>query len=97
MSNAPGNHFSTGSAEYAAHRPRYPLALASELARISPGHTLALDCACGTGQLSTLLARHFDAVVATDASPSQIERRAVHELGMQPPALEQVVFWEEIP
>jgi cell division protein FtsL len=31
------------------------------------------------------------------AGPSQIERRAVQELGMQPPVLEQVVFWEEIP
>lgn len=31
------------------------------------------------------------------ASPSQVERRAVEELGMQPPALEQVVFWEELP
>ena len=31
------------------------------------------------------------------ASPSQIERRAVSELGMQAPALEQVVFWEELP
>jgi len=31
------------------------------------------------------------------AGPSQIEQRAVRELGMQPPALEQVVFWEEIP
>lgn len=31
------------------------------------------------------------------AGPSQIERRAVQELGMQLPALEQVVFWEEIP
>ena len=31
------------------------------------------------------------------ASPQQIERRAVEELGMQPPALEQVVFWEELP
>ena len=31
------------------------------------------------------------------ASPSQIERRAVAELGMQPPALEQVIFWEELP
>lgn len=30
------------------------------------------------------------------ASPSQIERRAVEELGMQAPALEQVVFWEEL-
>lgn len=31
------------------------------------------------------------------AGPSQIEQRAFHELGMQQPALEQVVFWEEIP
>lgn len=31
------------------------------------------------------------------ASPLQIERRAAKELGMQAPALEQVVFWEELP
>lgn len=31
------------------------------------------------------------------ASPPQIEQRAASELGMQPPALEQVVFWEELP
>jgi cell division protein FtsL len=31
------------------------------------------------------------------ASPAQIERRALKELGMQAPALEQVVFWEELP
>ncbi|RPH53184.1 hypothetical protein EHM82_08825 [bacterium] len=31
------------------------------------------------------------------ASPPQIERRATDELGMQAPALEQVVFWEELP
>jgi cell division protein FtsL len=31
------------------------------------------------------------------ASPSLVERRAVKELGLQPPALEQVVFWEELP
>jgi cell division protein FtsL len=31
------------------------------------------------------------------ASPYQVERRAVRELGMQPPTLEQVVFWEELP
>jgi len=31
------------------------------------------------------------------ASPSQIERRAVKELGLQSPALEQVIFWEELP
>ena len=31
------------------------------------------------------------------ASPSRIEARAAGELHMQPPALEQVVFWEELP
>ncbi len=31
------------------------------------------------------------------ASPSQIQRRAAKELGMQAPALDQVVFWEELP
>ena len=31
------------------------------------------------------------------ASPSQIQQRAVEELGMQAPSLEQVVFWEELP
>ncbi|HVT61320.1 MAG TPA: cell division protein FtsL [Thermoanaerobaculia bacterium] len=30
------------------------------------------------------------------ASPQQIEQRAVRELGMRPPALEQVIFWEEL-
>ena len=31
------------------------------------------------------------------AGPQQIEKRADRELGMQPPALTQVVFWEELP
>lgn len=31
------------------------------------------------------------------AGPSQIEARAEKELGMRSPALEQVVFWEELP
>jgi len=31
------------------------------------------------------------------ASPSRIEQRAVGELAMQSPALEQMVFWEELP
>jgi cell division protein FtsL len=41
--------------------------------------------------------RQFRLEAAYLASPSQVERRAVQELGMQPPALEQVVFWEEMP
>ena len=31
------------------------------------------------------------------ASPTRIEQRAVAELGLQSPSLEQVIFWEELP
>jgi cell division protein FtsB len=31
------------------------------------------------------------------AGPQQVEKRAAAELGMQPPALTQVLFWEELP
>jgi uncharacterized protein (DUF1786 family) len=31
------------------------------------------------------------------ASPQEVERRAVEELGLSHPTLEQVVFWEELP
>ena len=31
------------------------------------------------------------------ANPHQVEQRAVDELGMHAPNLEQVVFWEELP
>ena len=67
------DHFSSSAAGYAAYRPTYPTQLVDELARISPGNALALDCGCGTGQLSVLLARRFENVVATDASAAQIE------------------------
>lgn len=66
------NHFISGSDEYAVYRPVYPRELVDELVRISPGNRLALDCACGTGQLSVLLAERFEEVVAIDSSPSQI-------------------------
>ncbi len=72
------DHFSTGSADYAAYRPTYPMALVDELVKISPGHKQALDCGCGTGQLSVLLAQRFDAVLATDASATQITQAQQH-------------------
>lgn len=67
------DHFSSGSENYAAHQPTYPIELIDKLANISPGHGLAFDCGCGTGQLNVLLAERFDKVVATDASAAQIE------------------------
>lgn len=66
------DHFSERSADYAIHRPGYPMALVEVLADASPATGLALDCGCGTGQLAVLLARRFDRVVALDASPQQI-------------------------
>lgn len=72
------DHFSTHAAAYAAHRPRYPEALAAYLASVAPATGLALDCGCGTGQLSTLLAGRFGRVVATDPSGRQIAAAEPH-------------------
>ena len=78
MSNTPfKDHFSSGSAGYATYRPTYPMQLVEELAKISPAQNLALDCGCGSGQLSVLLAEKFKSVVATDASATQIENAQV--------------------
>lgn len=73
------DHFSTRSGDYAQYRPGYPLALIDYLAGLAPGRDLALDCGCGTGQLSVLLAEAFSRVMATDASPQQIENATPHE------------------
>src|SRR3712207_1092083 len=72
------DHFSARSADYAAYRPTYPAALVDDLAGLCAATELALDAGCGTGQLSVLLARRFEQVVATDASPQQIERAEAH-------------------
>jgi SAM-dependent methyltransferase len=72
------DHFSEGAAAYAAHRPTYPAGLVDFLARLAPARRLAWDSGCGSGQLSVLLAGGFERVVATDASPEQIERAAPH-------------------
>ncbi|MDB6136311.1 MAG: putative methyltransferase [Verrucomicrobiales bacterium] len=73
------DHFSHGSANYAAHRPTYPMALVDFLAGLCPARGHALDCGCGTGQLSVLLAERFDQVTATDASVSQIRQAQARE------------------
>jgi DNA-binding transcriptional LysR family regulator/SAM-dependent methyltransferase len=72
------DHFSARSADYALYRPTYPPALADYLAELAPTTGFALDCGCGAGQLSTLLARRFDQVVAIDASPQQIGNAKPH-------------------
>jgi SAM-dependent methyltransferase len=72
------DHFSSHAAGYASYRPTYPQALVDYLAGVAPGHQLSLDCGCGTGQLSVLLAERFGQVIATDASAQQIEQAQAH-------------------
>src|SRR5947209_18805440 len=67
------DHFSAHAAEYAKFRPHYPDELFEHLASISPRHELAWACATGNGQAAVGLARHFEKVIATDASAQQIE------------------------
>src|SRR5438477_10706107 len=66
------DHFSGHAVEYAKFRPHYPDELFEYLALISPRHELAWDCATGNGQAAAGLARHFDRIIATDASAQQI-------------------------
>jgi SAM-dependent methyltransferase len=72
------DHFSAASADYAVYRPTYPSALVDFLAEVSPATELALDCGCGNGQLSVLLAARFTRVIATDASAKQIASAQPH-------------------
>src|SRR5262245_21223090 len=68
------DHFSKRALEYARHRPQYPDELFAYLASIAPGRRLAWDCGTGNGQAALGVARHFDRVVATDASADQLSQ-----------------------
>ncbi len=72
------DYFSSKSTDYANYRPHYPRSLAEELAKLCRTTNVALDCGCGSGQLSVLLADYFDDVIATDASSQQIENAEHH-------------------
>lgn len=70
------NWFDQGGQAYARFRPEYPTELASYLASLAPDRLLAVDVGCGNGQLTRLLAEHFDAVVGFDPSADQIAHTA---------------------
>ena len=72
------DHFSHVSDLYARFRPTYPSALFQYLANVAPSRNIALDCGTGTGQTAIGLAQHFQLVVATDASVSQIANAKKH-------------------
>jgi SAM-dependent methyltransferase len=72
------DHFSRQSAAYRRYRPGYPPELLEFVAAHAPEHRLALDCATGSGQAATGLARHFDAVLAVDGSARQLASAEAH-------------------
>ena len=72
------DHFSPLAQNYSRYRPHYPAALFEYLAAVAPGRGLAWDCGTGNGQAALQLAKHFDRVVATDASSEQIARAFAH-------------------
>jgi SAM-dependent methyltransferase len=73
------DHFSQQAADYAKFRPRYPRELFEYLGNVAPSPLLAWDCGTGNGQAAVGLASVFDHVIATDASPKQIESVQSHE------------------
>lgn len=72
MSAAFVDHFAGVATHYASHRPSYPEELFVWLASQLTERHLAWDCATGSGQAALALAGHFDEVLATDASSSQL-------------------------
>lgn len=73
LPTASHGYFQQGGEAYALSRPTYPPELAQQLAGSCAERLLALDVGCGSGQLSALLADHFDQVIATDVSADQLD------------------------
>lgn len=73
------NWFDEGGQAYARYRPQYPAELAAYLASTAPGTALAADIGCGNGQLTRLLAQHFNTVLGLDASGDQIANALPHD------------------
>ncbi|TLX58624.1 SAM-dependent methyltransferase [Stutzerimonas nosocomialis] len=72
------DHFKDVSQDYASNRPTYPAELFDWLASQCQARRRAWDCATGSGQAAVDLARHFEEVIATDASASQIAQARPH-------------------
>lgn len=72
------DHFSEHAKDYARFRPTYPDSLYTFLADAVTARGLAWDCATGNGQAAVGLAKHFERVIATDASRPQIVQALAH-------------------
>lgn len=72
------DHFSKQSTDYAKYRPQYPSELGRYLIDLVKNPELVLDCGCGSGQLSVVLAEQGVQVIASDASQAQIQNAQSH-------------------
>ncbi len=68
------DYFSQVSARYARYRPTYPPGLFDMVSSYAPALECAWDCATGSGQAAVGLSRSFRKVIATDASPQQVQQ-----------------------
>lgn len=107
------NWFEEGGQGYAKFRPDYPPELAGYLAGLCGRRRLAIDVGCGTGQLTTLLAPHFDEVIGLDPSADQVanaraadrvrylvspaERLPLPDGGVDLVAVAQAAHWFDLP
>jgi hypothetical protein len=65
-------YFSRQSQSYLDSRPLYPAAIFELLSSLCAKQEIAWDCATGNGQVAIGLAEHFEKVIATDISQTQI-------------------------
>lgn len=67
------DNFSAQASSYAQFRPVYPQILYDRLLDLVKEKSTAWDCGSGNGQVAGVLSAHFDEVIATDISASQIQ------------------------
>ena len=63
-----------GALAYSLHRPRYPDTLIELACSNISSRELALDVACGSGQLTHALSSRFNQVIGVDRSQAQLEK-----------------------
>ncbi|KAK9930245.1 hypothetical protein M0R45_027288 [Rubus argutus] len=63
---------------YSEARPTYPKEWYSKLAGLTPQHSLAWDVGTGNGQAALGLAEHYEQVLASDISESQLKHAFQH-------------------
>lgn len=67
------DNFSKQAKGYSKFRPVYPNALFNEILSHVNDRRSCWDCATGNGQIASVMSDHFNEIVATDISDSQLE------------------------